>query len=209
QDLRYAIRTLGKRPGFTLVVIFTLALGIGANTAIFSVTDKLLLRSLAVKNPQELFLVTSVSVSPYFVSNAFSYPVFNDYRTENNFLSGVLGFNRTSLELTKPEGVERISSEFVTSNYFDVLGVTAARGRMFLKEEDRAPGTQPVVVISENFRRGKFAAAEDPIGKSITLNAVPLTSIGVAPADFTGMFLAIPTDVWMPVLMHPQLAQSQ
>jgi macrolide transport system ATP-binding/permease protein len=208
QDLRFAIRTLLKKPGFTLIVILTLALGVGANTAIFSVADKLLLRSLAVKNPQELFLITSVSVSPHFVSNAFSYPEFNDYRRDNSALAGLLAFDRAELELRTGTGTERVTSELVSGNYFDVLGISASRGRTFAPEEDVAPGTQPVAVVSESFRRTKFGN-EDPIGKTITLNEVPLTIIGVAPERFGGMILEQPTDVWVPILMHPQLQKSK
>ncbi len=207
-DLRYALRSLLKRPGLTVILVLTLALGIGANTAIFSVTDKLLLRSLAVKNPEQLFLVTSVSVSPHFVSNAFSYPVFDDYRKQNTVLTGLLAFQRTELELGTADSLERVQSEYVSGNYFDLLGVTAARGRTFLPDEDRSPGTQPVVVISDTFRRRKFVN-DDPVGKQLTLNDVPLTIVGVAPADFRGMVLETPTDVWVPVLMHNQLAQSK
>lgn len=209
RDIQYGVRMLLKKPGFTLVAVITLALGVGANTAIFSVTDKLLLRSLPVKDPQQLFLITSVSVSPHFVSNAFSYPIFNDYRTQNTVFSGLLGFNRTELELTTNEGIERVDSEFVSGNYFDVLGIQAARGRTFSPDEDKTPGTQPVVVISEAFRRNHFASNQDPIGQKITVNGFPLTVIGVAPENFTGMILEEPTALWVPVLMHPQLAQSK
>ena len=209
KDIQYGIRTLFKRPGLMLVAVTTLALGLGANTAIFSVTDKLLLRSLAVPEPQQLFLITSVSVSPHFVSNAFSYRLFNDYRAQQNVFSGLLAFNRTELELTTGNRNERVISEFVSGNYFDVLGIKAARGRTFLPEEDKTPGTQPVVVISETFRRKQFSAAEDPVGKKITVNGFPLTIIGVAPENFSGMVLERPTELWVPVLMHPQLTQSK
>lgn len=208
EDLRYAIRTLLKRPGFTLVVIITLALGVGANTAIFSVTDKLLFKSLAVKNPEQLFLINSISIRPYFVSNAFSYPVFNDYRTQDSGLAGLLAFNKTELQLRTPDGSERVPAEFVSGNYFDVLGVTAAKGRVFLPEEDKTPGTQPIVVISERFRQRKFAS-EDPLGKSITVNSIPLTIVGVAPPAFEGMVLEEPAELWVPLLMHPQVGQSK
>ncbi|HEV8133608.1 MAG TPA: ABC transporter permease [Pyrinomonadaceae bacterium] len=208
QDFRYAIRTLSKRPGFTLVVIFTLAIGIGANTAIFSVTDKLLLRSLAVKNPDQLFLITSVSVSPHFVSSVFSYPIYSDYRKDNNVFSGLIAFERGELELSNGATTERVTSELVSGNYFDVLGVRAARGRTFAPQEDVTRGSQPVVVIADGFRRKKFPN-QDPIGKTLTLNNVPLTVIGVAPETFEGMTLEQPTDVWVPVLMHQQLRQSK
>src|SRR6185369_11112486 len=106
-DIRYGIRSLLKRPGFTIVAIITLALGIGANTAIFSVTDKLLVRTLPVREPEQLFLITSVSVSPHFVSNAFSYPDYSDYRKQNEVLSGLVAFSRAELDLKTSSSIER------------------------------------------------------------------------------------------------------
>jgi len=209
KDIRYAIRGLWRQPGFTAAVVITLALGIGVNTAIFSVTDKLLIRSLAVTNPDELVLLTSVSVSPYFVSNAFSYPLFADYRDQNHEFAGLAAFSRTRLELLTNGAMERVPAEYVSGNYFDVLGVRPARGRTFLPDEDKTVGTQPVVVISERFRRNHLPVDQDPLGQQITLNKVPLTIIGVAPADYNGIALEQPTDVWVPVLMHPELAQSR
>ena len=94
QDIRYGFRMLWKKPAFTLIAVLSLALGIGANTAIFSVTDKLLLRSLPVSDPDQLVLISSVSVNPHFVSNSFSYPLFNDFRTRNNVFDGMLAFTR-------------------------------------------------------------------------------------------------------------------
>jgi predicted permease len=209
QDLRYGARMLLKNPGFTLIAVVTLALGIGANTAIFSVVDKLLVRSLAVKEPGRLVLINSVSVNPHFVSNAFSYPNFSDYRAQNRVFSDLLAFTTTQLELKTNDRIERVSGEYVSGNYFDALGVGAARGRTFLPEEDRAPGTQPVVVVSDGFWRRRFGADPNLIGRTITLNDVPLTVIGVAPPSFNGMRLEKPTEVWVPVLMHTQLAQSK
>jgi predicted permease len=209
QDLRYGARMLLKKPGFTLIAVITLALGIGANTAIFSVADKLLVRSLAVKEPGQLVLINSVSVNPYFVSNAFSYPNFSDYRAQNQVLSGLLAFTTTQLELKTNDRIERVSGEYVSGNYFDVLGVRAARGRTFSPEEDRTPGTQPVVVVSDGFWRRRFNADPNLIGQTVTLNNIPLTVIGVAPPSFNGMILEEPTEVWVPALMHPLLAQSK
>lgn len=207
-DLRQAIRVLFKYPGFSAIVAITLALGIGANTAIFSVTDKLLLRSLPVSEPDQLVLITSVSVSPHFVSNSFSYPEFNDYRTQNTVFAGLLAFQRTELELTNGTATERVASEYVSGNYFDVLGVQAARGRAFLPEEDQTPGSQPIVVVSDAFSRKHFGD-QNAVGQKIILNGFPLTVAGVAPEKFTGMMLERPTELWVPVLMHPQLAQSK
>ena len=208
QDLRYGLRMLFKKPGFTIVAVITLALGVGANTAIFSVTDKLLIKSLAVQRPDQLVLITSVSVNPYFVSNAFSYPIFSDYRSNNNVLSDLIAFNRTQLQWNTGDRIERVSTEIVSGNYFDVLGIRAARGRTFLPEEDRTPGTQPVVVVSDAFRQ-RYFGDQDPIGKNLTLNDLSLTIIGVAPRNFGGMTLERPTDLWVPVLMQPLLMQSK
>jgi predicted permease len=209
KDIRYAIRGLVRQPGFGAVVIITLIMGIGVNTAIFSVTDKLLIRSLPVRNPDRLVLLNSVSVSPYFVSNAFSYPTFKDYRDQNQWFSGLIAFSRTRLELQTAGEIERVPAEYVSGNYFEVLGVASAQGRLFLPDEDRTPGTQPVVVISDRFRRNHFSPDQDPVGQTITLNKVPLTIIGVAAAEYNGIALEQPTEVWVPVLMHPQLAQSK
>jgi predicted permease len=209
QDLRYGARMLMKNPGFTLIAVLTLALGIGANTAIFSVTDKLLVRSLAVKEPGQLVLINSVSVNPYFVSNAFSYPNFSDYRAQNQVLSGLLAFTTTQLEFKTNDRIERVSGEYVSGNYFDVLGVRAARGRTFSPDEDRTPGTQPVAIVSDGFWRRRLGGDPNLTGQTITLNHIPLTVIGVAPPSFNGMILEEPTDVWVPALMHPLLAQSK
>src|SRR6266478_4668139 len=209
KDIRYGIRGLLSQPGFAAIIILTLALGIGANTAIFSVTDKLLIRSLAVKNPGQLVLINSISVSPHFVSNAFSYPIFTDYRDQNHVFSGLVAFSRTHLELEANGRIERVASEYVSGNYFDVLGVTAARGRTFLPEEDKIARTQPVAVISDKFWRSHFGIDQDPIGQTLTLNKVSMTVIGIAPPHFHGMVLEQPTEIWVPILMHPQLAQSK
>ncbi|HEU4391414.1 MAG TPA: ABC transporter permease [Blastocatellia bacterium] len=209
QDLRYAARTLLARPGFTSIALVTLALGIGANSAIFSVTDKLLIRSLAVKDPDNLVLVNSESVSPYFLSNAFSYPNFSDYRAQNQVFSGLLAFTQSDFEMVSGERTERVKGEYVSGNYFDVLGIRVGAGRTFLPDEDVTPGTQPVVVVSEAFARKRFGATASAIGQILTLNGIPLTVIGIAPRSFNGMILEEPTEIWVPVLMHPQLERSK
>jgi putative ABC transport system permease protein len=209
QDLRIGARMLFRKPGFTLAIVLTLALGIGANTAIFSVTDKLLFRSLPVKEPQQLVLIKSVSVYPHFVSDLFSYPNYSDYRTQNQVLSGLAGFDTTYLELKTGDRVERIASEYVSANYFDLLGIGAARGRAFSHEEDKAPGTQPVAVVSDAFWRNRFGADPNLIGRTLTLNGIPLMVIGIAPPNFNGMILEKPAEIWVPALMYPQLERSQ
>jgi macrolide transport system ATP-binding/permease protein len=209
QDIRYGIRMLLRRPGFTLIAVLTLALGVGANTAIFSVTDKLLLRSLPVREPDQLVLITSVSVNPHFVSNAFSVPDFNDYRRGNTVFDGILAFNRTELELTTGTVTERIPSEYISENYFDVLGIQATRGRTSLPEEDPTRFDQSVVVVSDTFARKYFGIWQDPVGQRITLGGIPLTVVGVAPANFTGMMLERPTELWVTALALPQRPDSK
>jgi putative ABC transport system permease protein len=209
KDIRYGIRSLLKRPGFTFVALLTLAVGIGANTAIFSVADKLLLRSLAVRDPEQLVLLNSVSVSPHFVGNVFSYPNFKDYRASHEGLSDLLAFTSTKLEWKTNERIERVAGEYVSGNYFDLLGVAAAKGRTFSPDEDKIPGTQPVAVVSDAFWRKYYNADPGLVGQRIVVNDVSLTVIGIAPPNFNGMILERPTEIWVSVLMHPQLAQSR
>src|SRR2546423_6289371 len=123
QDLRYGTRMLLKKPGFTLIAVITLALGIGANTAIFSVADKLLLRSLPVKDPQQLAMVSGETVNPKFQSNIFSYPNYLDYRDQNDVFSGLFAFVLSTVKFGAREQSDKFTIELVSSNYFDVLGV--------------------------------------------------------------------------------------
>ena len=209
QDLRFGFRVLAKSPAFSLVAILTLGLGIGANSAIFSAVDRLLIRSLPVKDPQQLVLINSVSVSPYFVSNSFSYLDFADYRAQNQVFSELLAFSTTSLELKMNDRVERVPSEFVSGNYFAALGINASLGRTFSPAEGETPGAYPVVVVSERFWRNRYGSDPKLIDRTIVVNDVSLTVVGVAPAGFGGMMIDRPAEMWVPVMMHPQLGQSQ
>ncbi|MBO0863234.1 MAG: ABC transporter permease [Chloracidobacterium sp.] len=207
QDLRFGARMLLKKPGFTVVAELTLALGIGANTAIFSVADKLLVRSLAVKDPSRLVLINSSASIRISSFKLFSYPDFTDYRAQNQVFSDLLAFRPTTLDFRMNDRIAHVSGEYVSGNYFIALGVRAARGRTFSAEEDRAPGTQPVVVVSDGFWRRKFGADPNFIGRTVTVNRVPLTVIGIAPPNFSGMPLEEPTEIWVPALMYSQLEQ--
>jgi predicted permease len=208
QDVRFATRILLKRPGFCSIIIVTLALGIGANTAIFSVTDKLLIRSLAVKDPNKLVLINSVCANPHFVGNLFSYPNFQDYKRQNQGLSGLIAFTRTTMDLNQNDQVERVQAEYVSSNYFDVLGVRPARGQLFSEPQEQTAGSQPVAVVSDGFWRKRFGSAPNLVGQTITLNGFPLTVIGITPSEYNGFLLEQPTEVWVPATMNPQLSQS-
>src|SRR5437016_2127941 len=142
QDLRYARRTLLKTPAFTLIVVLTLALGIGANTAIFSLTDQLLLRLLPVKHPEQLVVLDGPGAfqGRTFNSGTFSYPMYRDFRDQTPVFSGVIARFATPLTLMTSGRAERVSGELVTGNYFDVLGVGAQIGRTLTSDDDQTPG---------------------------------------------------------------------
>jgi predicted permease len=193
-----------KRPGFTLVAVLTLALGIGANTAIFSIADKLLIQTLPVREPQQLALVHSVSVNPYFVGNIFSYPDYADYRDQNQVFAGLSVFATNMLDLRIGDRTERAHGETVSGDYFDTLGVNPALGRAFAPEENRTPGTHPVAVISDGLWR-RLGADPQIIGKELVINDVTFNVIGVAPREFTGLLLERGADIWIPIMMQPRL----
>jgi predicted permease len=205
QDLRYGVRMLLKKPGFTLIAIITLALGIGANTAIFSVVDKLLLRSLSVKDPQQLALVTGETVNPKFRNNIFSYPNYVDYRDQNEVFSGLLAFGQTTAKFGTGAQADKIGLELVSGNYFDVLGVAAARGRVIRNEDNRNEDAHPVTVISHSCWQRRFGGWSGVVGQSLLFNGVSYTIIGVAPAGFAGLRLGAPAEAWVPLMMRRQL----
>jgi predicted permease len=200
QDLRYGFRHLLKSPGFTLIAVLSLALGIGANTSIFSLVNTVLLRPLpGVENPKRL-----VSVYPVRQDRStalFSYPNLVDVRDRNEVLSGLSGFKFATLSLSHDGNNERVWSYLVSGNYFDVLGVKAALGRTFLPEEDRTPGSHPVVVLSYNCWQRRFSSAPAIIGRSIILNGHTFNVIGVAPEGFNGTEVVFQPEMWVPMMM--------
>ncbi|MEW6206900.1 MAG: ABC transporter permease [Acidobacteriota bacterium] len=205
QDLRFGLRMLAKRPGFTLVAVVTLALGIGANTAIFSVVNAVLLRPLAYQNADELMMF-------YFTGRQggeawFSTPAaFVSLRSQNTVLKDVAawGNNPWAANLTGEGEPERLQGFKVSGNFFQTLGATAAEGRTFLEEEDR-PGNR-VVVISHDLWQRKFGGDKSVIGRSILLNGEPYKVCGVMPADFR---FVLKTDVWIPLAFTPaELSKS-
>ncbi|MDQ3253728.1 MAG: ABC transporter permease [Acidobacteriota bacterium] len=205
QDIRYGARMLLKQKGLTAIAVLSLALGIGANTAIFSLADKLLFRSLPVEAPERLALLTSVSVSPHFVGNIFSYPDYADYRDQNEVFSGLITFSQIFPNMQTSDRTERVPGEIVSGNYFDVLGVKPMRGRAFLPEENTTPGTHPVAVISYGLWQRQFGADLNLIGKTITLDDLGSTVIGVAPRGFNGTMVERTSDIWVPMMMQPHL----
>jgi predicted permease len=209
QDLRYGSRMLLKNPGFTLIAVVTLALGIGANAAIFSVADKLLLRPLPVKDPRQLALISGESVNPKFKNSVFSYPDYVDYHDRNEVFSDLFSFTlANSVRIGAGEQSDKIGVELVSGNYFDALGVAAAQGRVIRDEDNRAEDASPVAVISHNCWRRRFGGQSGVIGRTMQLNGASYTIIGVAPAGFAGISLENPAEAWAPLMMRRQLLSA-
>src|SRR6185436_20013060 len=198
QDLRIGVRMLRKNPGFTLVVAATLALGIGANTAIFGLVDALLLRPLpVVKAPSELVLVVRGDGN----GPTLSYPDFKVLRERNEVLSDLALYTQAPISFGNNVRSEVVLGAMVSGNYFDVLGIKPSLGRAFLPEEDRTPGTHPVVVLSHSFWQTRFNSDRTLVGKTIVLNSRPFTVVGIAPAGFDGESPPMKVSLWIPVMM--------
>jgi len=202
QDLRYGLRMLLKNPGFTTVAILTLALGIGANTAIFTLLDKVLIRPLPVEQPHQLVtFVEDASGAP----GIFSYPLYAEIRDRNDELLGVVAYEQRPFSMSDGNATERVIGQIVSGNYFATLGVRPALGRFFLPEEDRTPNTHPVIVISHGLWRKSFGADPAVIGKTLNLNAYRYTVVGVAPSEFTGTTRGTACDVYVPIMMQARV----
>ena len=204
QDIRYAIRLLAKNPGFTTVVVLTLALGIGANAAIFSITDKVLLQSLPVPNPEQLAVLSAYDPKdgPDFESS-FSYPMYQDLRDRNEVFSGVIARGGAQMNVSYADQNERVRGELVTGNFFEVLGVRPWAGRFFTQDDDRVPGAHPVAVLSYNFWDRRFGKDPNIVGQTILVNEHAVTVLGVTPPSFYGIDLSDSPDVRVPMMMAP------
>ncbi len=201
QDLRYGVRMLMKRRGFTLIAVATLALGIGANTAIFTLINSSFFRPFPIAEPERVvslsFTARSGSMRP------MSYPAYRDYRDRNQVLDGLIAnFYLPRLSLSLQDRNQHVSGYLVTGNYFDVLGVKAALGRTFAPEEDRTPLTHPVVVISYGCWQRQFGGDAGVIGREVVLNNHNFKIIGVLPSGFHGLTLLYDPEIWLPVMMQ-------
>jgi predicted permease len=204
QDIRYAFRRLRKNPGFAGVVVLTLALGIGANAAIFSLTDKVLLQRLPVANPDQLVVLSTHDPrSAPDRDMSLSYPMYQDLRDRNDVFSGVLARGGAQMNVSYADQNERVPAELVSGNYFQVLGVQPWSGRLLTQDDDRTPGAHPVAVISYRFWERRFGKDISIVGKTILANEFPLTVIGVTPPGFYGVYLSSSPDVWVPLMMTP------
>ena len=204
QDIRYALRMLTKNPAFAGVVVLTLALGIGANAAIFSLLDQVLLQSLPVTKPEQLTVLASYDPKDGpGIDNSFSYPMYQDLRDRNSVFSGVIARGGTQMNVSYGEQTERVRGELVSGNFFEVLGVRPWAGRLFTQDDDRTPGAHPVAVLSYSYWESRFNKDPNLIGKTILVNEQPLTVLGVTPPGFYGVNLSSNPDVRVPLMMTP------
>ena len=195
QDLRYAARLLAKRPGFTAVAVLTLALGIGANSAIFSVVNAVLLRPLPFKDPDQLIRIWETFYPSGWGS--VSVPNLKDWREQNDVFTGIAAFQTSSFVLQNGDYPERIASASVSADFFDLLGVPPHSGRFFVEGEDQ-PGRQQVVVLSDQLWKRSFGADPNVIGQSVSLSAEKYTVIGIMPPGFR--YPSRLTELWVPLV---------
>ncbi len=203
-DIRYAFRMLAKSPAFAGVVVLTLALGIGANAAIFSLLDQVLLQSLPVANPDQLVVLSAYDPKDGpSIDGAFSYSMYQDLRDRNAAFSGVIARGGAQMNVTYGDQTERVLGELVSGNFFEVLGVRPWAGRLFTQDDDRTPGAHPVAVLSYAFWERRFNKDPNIIDKTILVNETPLTVLGVTPPGFYGLELSNNPDVRVPLMMTP------
>ena len=207
EDFRYAVRTLRKAPLFTTVAVFSLALGIGANTAIFTLIDQLILQLLPVRNPQELVLLTARGqhYGSNTGGNAISYPMYQDFRDKNEVFQGMFCRYSALFSLTSEGRTELALGELVSGNYFPVLGVGAASGRVFTAQDDLVQGGHPLAMLSYNFWKTRFGGDPGVIGKGILVNGYPLTIVGVSQAGFDGVEPGSSVQIRVPMMMKMQI----
>ena len=213
KDITFGLRMLAKSPGFTAIAVITLALGIGANTAIFSLMNQILLRQLPVKNPNELVILRAPGPETGHVSTdgdateSFSYPMYKGLRDTNSVFSGILARYGFSASVASRGQTDRASGEVVTGNYFEVLGVQPAIGRLFSQDDDKVPSAEPYVVLSYSYWERHFGGDPSILNKVLLVNNVEMTVVGVAQAGFTGVQVGKTPDLYVPMMMTPLMTE--
>jgi putative ABC transport system permease protein len=209
QNLRFALRQLRKSPGFALTVVVTLALGIGANAAIFSLFDQVLLRMLPVERPKELVRFEwtggfSGSGSSFGgdLTNYFSYPMYRDLRDQNQVFAGILAADRTRVGLSWHNQAEDEPAELVSGNYFDLLGLKPTLGRLMNAQDETVKNSNPVLVLSYDYWKTRFAASHDVVGQTVLISGQPFTILGVAPPNFQSAIGGYKPGVFIPLTIH-------
>ena len=211
RDLRYALRQLRRNPAFTAVVVLSLALGIGANSAIFSILNALILKSLPVAAPEQLFLVQQQSSIASAFPQRFSYPMFQRLRDTPSRARGLAAMSRNMNAQTLIDGAaqpEPASVQLVSGEFFPLLSLPPALGRT-LAPGDNRPGHDRVAVIAYGFWQRRFAATRDILGRRLTINGASVTIVGVVGEGFRGIWIESPTDIWIPLTAQPDVRYSQ
>jgi macrolide transport system ATP-binding/permease protein len=203
QDTRYGFRRLIKNPGVTIIAVLSLALGIGANTAIFSLVNTALLRPLPVEKPEQLVSLSNLSENRVFPT--FSYPNYKDFRDRNDAFDGLIAYRFAPLSVSHDGVNERLWGYIVTGNYFEVLGVKAFMGRVISTDDDRLPGAHPVAVLSYEGWQRRFNSDPSAVGKSLIVNGRSFTIIGVAPRGFFGTEIIAAPEFWFPMAMQAEI----
>jgi len=211
-DVRYSFRNLRRTPVFTIVAVLSLALGIGANTAIFTLLDQVLLRALPVKNPGELVTLHSApgpfNGSSRCDSTCISYPGYRELRDRNQVFTGILALWRLALSFTDGDRTERVRGELVSGNYFEVLGVEPALGRTFTQDDDRVVNGHPLVILSYDFWQRRFGGNPSVLNRSVRVNGQPMTVVGVTRSGFQGLEVGKAVDVMVPMMMKPLMTPT-
>jgi len=207
RDIRYGARMLRRDPALAAIAVVSLAVGIAANSAVFTIVNSLLLRPRAIADPEQIVqLYTGEPQHPY---DGCSYPSYVELRDRNGVFSGLAAYGSWQFRLGDPNQVEYVWGEVVSGNYFDVLGVAAERGRTFSAEEDVATGSPPVVVIGHGLWQRRFNADPNLIGETVTINGQKLTVVGIAPPRYTGMMGGVASELWVPVMTLPLLEPTK
>ncbi len=215
QDLRYSMRQLRKSPGFTLTVILTLALGIGANAAVFTLFDQVLLRMLPVQKPQQLVRFNwtggysgGANVFGGGMGDYFSYPMYKDLRDKNQVFSGVVAVDRANVGVIWNNQAEDQDAELVSGNYFEVLGLQPVAGRLLTPQDDTAKGANPQAVLSYAYWKSRFSGSTAVVGQTVRINGQPFTIVGVAPEAFQTAIGGYKPGLFLPISMSELAIQS-
>jgi putative ABC transport system permease protein len=209
QDLRFALRQIRRSPGFMVTAVLTLALGVGANTAIFSLLDQALLRSLPVRAPEQLVILSTTgngweghsSDRGAGVEKSFSYPMYRDLRDRGTAFDGLIATAPTGVGITRNKASDLADAEIVSGNYFSVLGVTAAQGRLLTANDDTTPGGNPVVVLSHHYWKTHLGLDAQAVGQTLSINGHPFQIIGVSAPKFQSAVWGQMPDVFVPMSM--------
>lgn len=213
QDLRFSLRQIRRSPGFMVTAVLTLALGVGANTAIFSLLDQALLRSLPVRAPEQLVILSSPSKAWEGSSSdngagedkSFSYPMYRDLRDRGTAFDGLIGTSPAEVGISQNGASSFAKAEIVSGNYFSVLGVAAAQGRLLTTNDDTTRGGNPVAVVSFNYWKTHLGSRDSAVGQTLSINGHPFQIIGISAPTFQSAVWGQVPDVFVPMSMLEQV----